>query len=255
MPQGKAVKIYVINLKKDLEKRQEMQAQLNLMALDAIFINAIHGRSLLDTSPNIASCLGLCAPAQRPKELSPGELGCLLSHRLIWKEIAQKGQAAVVLEDDALLGPDFAQLLPSLNELPQGVECLLLGHQRQIYPCGFRIESPVYKKGQIDFCNHKIARLIAGGNGAFAYFLRPKLAQEFLEAKYLAPADWYTSGLLSSTQYALMPPSVSIAPKYLLSSTTQSKQPKNRPLFSKLLKRFKNYLRFLPQSFMTPPST
>lgn len=51
------------------------------------------------------------------KKLSPGEVGCFLSHRKAW-EIISKGEEkfGLVLEDDAVFGEKLKQFLLSLEK-------------------------------------------------------------------------------------------------------------------------------------------
>src|SRR5690606_1631962 len=56
--------------------------------------------------------------------LSPGEVGCALSHVSIYREMVNEGiPYAVILEDDVCLAPDFAKLLDREN--PEGLASLL----------------------------------------------------------------------------------------------------------------------------------
>ena len=49
---------------------------------------------------------------QRP--MRAGEIGCFLSHRAAWQKIAESGQPALVLEDDALLSSFVPEVLGAL---------------------------------------------------------------------------------------------------------------------------------------------
>jgi len=56
---------------------------------------------------------------QFKRALTPGEIGCYLSHILLWKEIAAgPHEVVVVLEDDVELGPDAADQLAALERCP-----------------------------------------------------------------------------------------------------------------------------------------
>ncbi len=53
------------------------------------------------------------------KCLTPGEIGCYISHLRAWQLILERGwDYAVVLEDDLVLGPEFPEALASLAALP-----------------------------------------------------------------------------------------------------------------------------------------
>ncbi|WP_322054779.1 glycosyltransferase family 25 protein [Paraburkholderia bannensis] len=72
------------------------------------------------------------ARARYGRPLSSGEVACFLSHRLIWESIANGGKSAVVLEDDALLDPEFfTKVLTWSNDtLAQTADVVLLGRSK-----------------------------------------------------------------------------------------------------------------------------
>jgi len=49
------------------------------------------------------------------RELTGGEVGCFASHAALWRELVERGDAAVVvLEDDVLIDPGFLAALPGV---------------------------------------------------------------------------------------------------------------------------------------------
>lgn len=53
--------------------------------------------------------------------LTQGSMGCLLAHVAAWELVVAGGEPVVIFEDDAVLGPDFAEtLLHALDEVPNG---------------------------------------------------------------------------------------------------------------------------------------
>ncbi len=52
------------------------------------------------------------------QELLPQELGCYLSHYLLWKECVKTDQPVVILEDDVALEPNFMQALEDCLKSP-----------------------------------------------------------------------------------------------------------------------------------------
>ncbi len=52
------------------------------------------------------------------QELLPQEFGCYLSHYLLWKECVKTNQPVVILEDDAVLEPNFMQALEDCLKSP-----------------------------------------------------------------------------------------------------------------------------------------
>jgi glycosyl transferase family 25 len=66
------------------------------------------------------------------RSLSRAEVACFISHREVWKKIAESGHGAVVLEDDALLEPVFFErvLLASDKQLASIADVILLGRSK-----------------------------------------------------------------------------------------------------------------------------
>ena len=52
--------------------------------------------------------------------LTPGMIGCYLSHRTCWQRCVDGGHdAVIVFEDDAVIAPDFkAKLLGAMEDVP-----------------------------------------------------------------------------------------------------------------------------------------
>ena len=67
---------------------------------------------------------------RRSRSLSPGEIGCILSHRKAWQAIVDSGvETAMVLEDDASkFAPDFVEKVALiLKHTPSDWGILLIG--------------------------------------------------------------------------------------------------------------------------------
>ena len=114
---GVILKIYVISLPKSLERQQFVKSQLDSHNMPFEFISAIYGKDLTETEKEK---LYDCKKAKFfSGELTPGELGCALSHRSIYEKMIKEGtERAIILEDDVTLRPDFFDLLQPLSELP-----------------------------------------------------------------------------------------------------------------------------------------
>lgn len=109
---------YLINLDRATERLERMRQQLLAADIDFVRISAIDGRSL--SSAEVKQYL--------TKEgswgwLTPGEIGCFLSHRLCWQAIADGTyEYGVILEDDVVLGDDAGKILSDLSWLPRGAD-------------------------------------------------------------------------------------------------------------------------------------
>src|ERR1700722_9368909 len=102
--------VFVINLKRSQDRRAEMTRRLDALGIPHEFFEAVEGGTLdLRNLPAYDS-------ARRRllfgRDLRPGEVGCLLSHRGVYQRIVENGiEKSLVLEDDVFLSRDFPQVV------------------------------------------------------------------------------------------------------------------------------------------------
>lgn len=110
--------IYIINLERSHERRVMMQERLDALGLHYEFIKAIDGNTL---TPDEQSSYA----AKRRRlfyghDLTFGEIGCLLSHRKVYRHMIENNiDCAIVLEDDVFLDQDFPEVVRHLMALKQ----------------------------------------------------------------------------------------------------------------------------------------
>ena len=102
--------IYVINLDRAQARLAALKAQIDRLGWSFRRVTAIDGRQMDPAS------LARLAPAPwsryQSRRLTPGEIGCLASHRMAWTALIDSGRPwALVLEDDAVLGSEVPQAL------------------------------------------------------------------------------------------------------------------------------------------------
>ncbi|WP_052223385.1 glycosyltransferase family 25 protein [Novosphingobium malaysiense] len=104
--------IFVINLARASDRRKRMARLLREMNLTPRFFSAVDGRKLDDRS------LAFWHRDARRQLLNPGEVGCMLSHIEVWRQIvAEKVSSAIVLEDDLCIAPTFSDVVAAANDL------------------------------------------------------------------------------------------------------------------------------------------
>lgn len=136
--------IFLINLPGSTARLEDAARQLGSAGLSFERIEAVDGRKLP------AEELARLAPDNRGAfyhSLTPGEIGCYLSHLKALRTIVERGvPAAVVFEDDFVLKPEFGACLRDLlalgERLPDMVK--LYGARRRgepmdPLPCGVRL--------------------------------------------------------------------------------------------------------------------
>jgi len=104
-----SIPLFIINLPQATSRRQEMQARLANLGLNAEFIEAVDGRRFAEDERE--SHVDRVRAQAAGWALSPSEIGCALSHIKVYRRMVEQGIAhAIVLEDDVELAPDFPDL-------------------------------------------------------------------------------------------------------------------------------------------------
>lgn len=108
-----AYPIFVLTMEGDEARRAPLVAWLEAHGLDHELFYGVDGRSGL--APRWEASIDRAAAARRlGRRMGDGEFACALSHQEIYRSILERGlPGAVVLEDDAVPGEDFARFLRS----------------------------------------------------------------------------------------------------------------------------------------------
>ena len=104
------MKVYVINLKQDVQRLAHMQDQLHRLGLEFERVDAIDGRTMekAEFAQLVSERKGKVTPWM------PGQMGCWLSHYKTWEKIAgDKAEYGLVLEDDMHLSARMIDFLSS----------------------------------------------------------------------------------------------------------------------------------------------
>jgi len=116
-------KTYVINLNHRKDRFESIDKSLKKINLEYELFPACDGNKLEMYSNDIAKYF------DKNNNLTPGQIGCALSHIKIWeKAIENNYKYTLVLEDDAIVPIDFWKKINNLlNELPSNYNMILLG--------------------------------------------------------------------------------------------------------------------------------
>lgn len=109
------MKIFIISLKKEIERRAFVSDQLKNLGLEFEFVDAVWGKDVYEDpsvyDKNKALKIEL-------RNLNPGEVGCSLSHQKAYKKIIdQKLDYACIMEDDASLSSDVPEILRHIEKI------------------------------------------------------------------------------------------------------------------------------------------
>jgi GR25 family glycosyltransferase involved in LPS biosynthesis len=117
-PECRMILLNVISLKSDRKRRDLMQRQLEDLNLPFRFFDAVDGRKM---TRNALTELAPSGGVDYCGILTPGEIGCALSHLALIREIAEgEHEYGAVVEDDVLILPHAARFLEEeyLRSLP-----------------------------------------------------------------------------------------------------------------------------------------
>lgn len=118
--------VFLINLDRNPERLETARAALAPVGIVPERVAAVDGRAL---PPGQLAQIEAAAMAAIGRALSPGEVGCFLSHLEAARRIVAAGLPhAIVLEDDARPGPELvADLAGLMAALPAAADLVNLG--------------------------------------------------------------------------------------------------------------------------------
>lgn len=201
------IPIFIINLKRDIAKKERMEAMLGKLNLEFSIFEAFDGRDLSDAA--IATIYDRNNPRLK-RQLSLGEIGCAMSHLGVYQKIIADGiKHAIILEDDAIIGKDFIDCLPIIECMPQDWELVLLGHSDS--PNGLRHFCKVTIPTANNRTKFSIGRPIITVGGTYGYIINQKGAGKMLDKiKLQMQIDGYTGNYKEVNLYAIYPHTVRV---------------------------------------------
>jgi glycosyl transferase family 25 len=108
------MKIFVINLLRAEDRKKKILQQFNNLDLSAHFVTAVDGKTL--TTSQLAMVNHNRRKAISAYPLTPNEIGCYVSHlNTLNIFLESDDDMAVILEDDAILSPDFATVIRAIE--------------------------------------------------------------------------------------------------------------------------------------------
>jgi len=236
------IPIFIVNLKKDIVKRESMEQQCRTLSLHCRFINAVDG-AILEEDLILQKYSPIKAQVHIGRELSKGEIGCAFSHLSIYRQMIEENiDKAVVFEDDIKIQPVFLKILEQIDILPKNWECILFGYHRGGIDGKEATASLKWRKELV--AHHKLVRLGMLGYGTYAYIINLKGAKKILQKSetLIMPIDHYTGNDSIVNLYAISPPCVRIPEEYMHVSDLSTQRifsrleaQKKRPLWKKVL--------------------
>lgn len=102
--------IYLVNLDRSRHRLDDVKKAMAELNLDFQRVSAVDGRAVSNSAVNAVYSHQLNTERYN-YDLTMGEIACYMSHRKAWQKLLDsEDNAAIILEDDIVLDPLFAQL-------------------------------------------------------------------------------------------------------------------------------------------------
>lgn len=161
------IKIFVISLQRSLDRRKQVEKEMQKISLPWAFLDAVDGSALTARPVEYKP-----AKVKRLQgyELTPNEIGCYLSHKEAWKRCVSENAPTLVLEDDFVLAPNFESVLSTILEADDSWNFLRLQGLYEV-PC-----KTLFEKSGVAFVKNE-----GDAVGATAYLLKPAIARQLIQ--------------------------------------------------------------------------
>lgn len=173
------IQVFVISLARSTERRVRVTEQLNKTGIEWQFLDAVDGYAL----PEMPSSYQKSKVKRlQGYELTPGEVGCFLSHIKAWELCVQNQLTTFVFEDDFLVN---ANLEDVIDDLLENADQWNLVRLSGIYETHHRI--------LMQRSGYDLVQNLGEPCGTAAYMVQPAAAQILLDnaADIYEPVDHY----------------------------------------------------------------
>jgi GR25 family glycosyltransferase involved in LPS biosynthesis len=150
-------KIYIINLKRSPERRNNMISQMKKYNItNFIFLPTIDGKYLDKNKlkennewayPGNKLCNNTCSCGGKGHNLSAGQISLHINHYNIWQDMVKNNyKKCLILEDDCIFTEYFENLENDIKFIPENWELLYLGHSQKIRSFNTKEKNIKFKK-------------------------------------------------------------------------------------------------------------
>ena len=173
-------KIFVINLKRSVDRKKHMEKVLSELPIKVEFVEAIDGKELSDEKIFQVYDDEICKKNIN-RSLSKPEISIALNHIKVWKLLQKQNiEDAFVMEDDVMIKDKkvFLEILKNRNCFPKNWEIVLFAHgcSREN---GKGTETSFFHTQKI-YEKYKIARFIDIAFGALGYLIHSRTIEKLL---------------------------------------------------------------------------
>lgn len=163
--------IFVISLPSSAQRRATIGSRLDALGVPWRFFDGFDGSKL--SPENYPDYDRTRRRLFFGKDLTPGEMGCLLAHRAVYRHMTDTNiPVAVVLEDDVIPAPDFDSVLMALLTTSVQWDVIRFIDKDKVY-CNSREVAALDK-------SHWLIRPFGTPGGTYGYMLNLHAAKKFL---------------------------------------------------------------------------
>jgi len=228
----------VISLEHSLERRKRVDEQFKKIDIAWNFLNAVDGYALakMPSSYQKSKVMRL-----QGYELTPGEVGCYLSHIQAWESCVHNQKITLVFEDDFILSPRFEAVLNDLLTIPHEWDLVRL---TGIYDTE---DSLLLRRDSFDLVQN-----LGEPCGTAAYILNPTAAKILLEntSDIYEPVDHYLEHFKKHGLVCLAAKPYPVELAHTKSTITD--RPGRKPVKG-FKKRLRSFYRFLDRKLSPSP--
>lgn len=178
--------------------------------LQVEFVEAVYGNSLSEEEVNKVYSSDKSI-SSFGRELSRGEIGCALSHKMIYeKMLSENIENALILEDDIFFDENLIKILDLESGFDEKWELILLGHHTG-YSRDVDTRCSVWNRQQLDD-KFTLARPCEKAYGTYGYLINKNGAKKLLSVldTIVKPIDYYTGDSKYVNLYVVIPAPIQI---------------------------------------------
>lgn len=242
-------KVYIINLKKDIEKKEYMLDLVKKYFSNYSIFEAVYGKELsTEYTNNLLDFTKMQKYLKR--NLTAGEVGCSLSHIKIYEDMINNDtEKALILEDDISFDNNLLEIINNIEKLDLNWDIILLGHHTYFSRDVDTLTSFWSKKHKLSNL-YNLRRPSELGYGTYGYLISRNGAIKLVNEleKFYKPIDHYT-GNDNYTNLYIITPSIIKINDYLSenhnSMEDRNNLKKSKTLYFILKKVIKDIIRFI----------
>jgi glycosyl transferase family 25 len=175
------IPVYIINLKRSVERRNCIVDHLTGLGVDFQIIEAVDGSAISDAEMLDRNKTGIWKDGSRTRYMFKGDIGCVLSHLKIYQKMIDEGIGTVcILEDDIECRKELRDFLNTENLMTSEWDLLYLGHHTQYS----EKEAWSIKKEKLRIGGFSLGEPVELPRGSYGYLIKKEAAEKIMRNVY-----------------------------------------------------------------------